>query len=112
MSLTPPLVLLFCDIILLYVVTERIRSRLRRFHPDLFHALGKPAPEDSNFQYNYWMFFRFIWWDHRQANDPELGRLCMLYCLGAIAAMVLIVILTVGSSDHGAAPSLRHRGGR
>jgi hypothetical protein len=83
----------FCDCFLLHDVTERIRSRLRRFHPDQFHALGKPALEDSNLQYKYWVFAKFVWWDYRKVNDAVLRRFCVVYCLGAIAAIVLVLIL-------------------
>jgi len=93
MRLTLPLILFLADAIFLYDMTERVRRRLRSLHPDLFHALGKPALEDSNLQFSYWVFIRFLWWDHRKVNDPALSRLCVVYCLGAIAAMVLIVIL-------------------
>jgi hypothetical protein len=89
------LALLFCDGILLYAVTDRARSRLRRFHPDLFHALGKPALEDSNLTFKYWAFARFLWWDHMKVTDPALRRLCTIYCLGALTAIMLIVILWV-----------------
>ena len=84
--------LFLCDVILLYEVTERARSRLRRFHPELFHALGKPALEDSNLTYKYWAFARFLWWEHTKVNDPELRRLCKIYCLGTLAAIVLFVV--------------------
>jgi hypothetical protein len=87
------LALFVCDVIFLYVVTERARSRLRRFHPELFHALGKPALEDSNLTYKYWAFARFLWWDHKNVNDRALRRLCKIYYLGTIAAIVLFVIL-------------------
>jgi hypothetical protein len=93
MRLTLPLVLLLADVILLYEVTERVRRRLRMHHANLFHALGKPTLEESNLQYSYRIFVRFLWWDHRKVSDPALRRLCIVYCLGAIAAMVLIVIL-------------------
>jgi hypothetical protein len=85
-------VLFIGDVILLSVVTERALSRLRRFHPALFHALGKPAPEDSNLTYKYWAFTKFLWWDYRKVNDHALRRLCQVYCLGALAAIALVVI--------------------
>ena len=59
-SMTAPIVLFICDVVLLNVVTESARSRLRRFHPAVFHALGKTALEDSNVAYKYWAFTKFL----------------------------------------------------
>ena len=95
MSALITLFLFICDVILLNVVTERARSRLRRFHPAVFHALDKPALEDSNLTYKYWAFTKFLWWDHRKVNDNSLRRLCQIYCFGALAAIVLIVAFGV-----------------
>jgi hypothetical protein len=87
------LIILFVgDVILLTGVTERARSRLRRFHPAVFHALGDPALEDSNLTYRYWAFAKFLWWEHRKVNDLALRRLCQIYCLGALAAVGLFVV--------------------
>jgi hypothetical protein len=90
-SMSVLIVLFICDVILLTEVTERARSRLRKFHPAVFHALGKPALEDSNLTSRYWAFAKFLWWGHRHVNDLALRRLCQIYCLGALAAIGLFV---------------------
>jgi uncharacterized metal-binding protein len=62
-------------------------------HANLFHAMGEPDLEDSNLRYHYWVFIKFLWWDHWKVTDRVLSRLCVVYCLGAITALVLIVVL-------------------
>jgi len=75
------------------LLSQLIRSRLRKYHPDLFSRLGGPAFQDSNLGKTYWKFQRFVLWGYiSEVNDIVLRTLCVLASLSNLGVIVFFLL--------------------
>ena len=74
-------------------LSQLIRLRLKKYHPDVFVRLGSPAFHDSNLGKTYWKFQRFVLWGHMtERNDFVLRSLCVLASLCDLGVIVFFIL--------------------
>jgi hypothetical protein len=75
------------------LLSQLIRSRLKKYHADLFARLGNPAFQDSNLGITYWKFQRFVLWGFMsEANDSVLRFMCVLASLSNLGVIVFFFL--------------------
>jgi hypothetical protein len=70
-----------------------IRIRLKKYHPDLFARLGRPASQDSNIGHYAWMFQKFVWWGYVfEVNDSVTRWLCVFASVSQFGVLILFFL--------------------
>ncbi len=78
---------------LLLVISQLIRTRLKKYHPDLFAKLRSPTFQDSNLGRTYWSFQQFVWWGHTsEVNDAVVHGLCVFAVLIEVAVLIFFFL--------------------
>jgi len=66
--------LVFLGVITWFLMVSALFRRLKRDHPEKFHAMGEPALILNNTPRTNWTFIRFLFKrEDRALNDPSLS---------------------------------------
>ena len=83
-----------CLGVVLLLILQLIRFRLKKCYPDLFSKLGSPTFQDSNLGKTYWNLQQFIWWGHTsEVSDVLLHALCVFAVLIEVTVLILLFVV-------------------